>query len=148
MLANWTTGNQKLGVAATEQLEYLLTHAPRSSNGLISQRVSQVQAWADAVYMFPPFRTFLTRHRSYALLGTDPSRYARSRVLWCLAERLLSPIRIIQTSQALSGDPSGPQGLWTMETHTAWYQAGRQSVGNWEWLGCNGDDESITDYCR
>lgn len=112
MLANWTTGNQKLGVAATEQLEYLLTHAPRSSNGLISQRVSQVQAWADAVYMFPPFRTLLTRHRSYALLILhDTLEVAYYGALQSDYSLLYESYRQVKLYRETLLDPKGT-GLW------------------------------------
>lgn len=59
LLTNWTLPrwpeDNKFAVAAEEQLYYLLNVAPRGDNGVISQRVSQVQLWSDAVYMFPPF---------------------------------------------------------------------------------------------
>ncbi|THH13889.1 hypothetical protein EW146_g6382 [Bondarzewia mesenterica] len=58
LLANWTRANlsdTRFATAASQQLEYLLTKAPRSSKGAISQRESEVQLWADFVYMAPPF---------------------------------------------------------------------------------------------
>jgi rhamnogalacturonyl hydrolase YesR len=58
LLRNWTLPSHKAhryGVAAKEQLEYLLKVAPRAPNGAISQRESQVQLWADYIYMAPPF---------------------------------------------------------------------------------------------
>ncbi|KAI0069199.1 Six-hairpin glycosidase [Artomyces pyxidatus] len=58
LLANWTRTNKSdtvFSVDAQEQLEYLLTDAPRSPQGAISHRESQVQLWADFVYMAPPF---------------------------------------------------------------------------------------------
>jgi rhamnogalacturonyl hydrolase YesR len=36
-------------------LNYLLNVAPKASNGAISQRESEVQLWADFIYMAPPF---------------------------------------------------------------------------------------------
>lgn len=58
LLRNWTLSSYEAspyGVAAEEQLKYLLKVAPRASNGAISQRESQVQLWSDYVYMAPPF---------------------------------------------------------------------------------------------
>ena len=58
LLRNWTLPSDEAspyGVAAEEQLKYLLEVAPRASNGAISQRESQVQLWSDYVYMAPPF---------------------------------------------------------------------------------------------
>ncbi|WFD29341.1 hypothetical protein MSPP1_000350 [Malassezia sp. CBS 17886] len=45
------------GSAASRQLNYLLSHVPRSTNGVISQRAAAdtVQLWSDAFYMGPPF---------------------------------------------------------------------------------------------
>ncbi|KAH9917745.1 uncharacterized protein B0H18DRAFT_1096454 [Fomitopsis serialis] len=44
--------------AAEEQLEYLLTVVPRTSDGAISHRIETTQLWADAVYMIPPFLAY------------------------------------------------------------------------------------------
>jgi len=60
LLAYWTHAVKGSAAAfyatdAEEQLIYLLDDAPRSSTGAISQRVSQVQLWADFMYMAPPF---------------------------------------------------------------------------------------------
>ena len=58
LLRNWTLPdreNTTFATAAEEQLDYLLNVAPRAPNGAISQRESQVQLWADFVYMAPPF---------------------------------------------------------------------------------------------
>ncbi|KAI9448536.1 Six-hairpin glycosidase-like protein [Lactarius indigo] len=48
-------GNTTFADAAAGQLDYLLNVAPRAPNGAISHRQSQVQLWADFVYMAPPF---------------------------------------------------------------------------------------------
>ncbi|KAF8885564.1 Six-hairpin glycosidase-like protein [Gymnopilus junonius] len=53
--------------AATDQLNYLLQDVPRTSDGAISHRVSQVQLWSDFVYMVPPFLAYYgvtTRNRT------------------------------------------------------------------------------------
>ncbi|KAF9779463.1 Six-hairpin glycosidase [Thelephora terrestris] len=58
LLANWTrndTNDARFSTAAGSQLSYLLTQAPRTSDGAISQRNDQVQLWSDFVYMAPPF---------------------------------------------------------------------------------------------
>ncbi|PSS37321.1 hypothetical protein PHLCEN_2v798 [Hermanssonia centrifuga] len=58
LLANWTRddlSDDSFSVAAQEQLDYLLTGAPRTEDGAISHRDTQVQLWADFVYMAPPF---------------------------------------------------------------------------------------------
>ncbi|OBZ76113.1 Unsaturated rhamnogalacturonyl hydrolase YesR [Grifola frondosa] len=58
LLANWTRPDlldTSISQAAAGQLQYLLQDAPRTPDGAISQRVDQVQLWADFVYMAPPF---------------------------------------------------------------------------------------------
>lgn len=58
LLANWTKTdltNNAYSIAAGEQLDYLLNHAPRTPQGAISHRTDQAQLWADFVYMAPPF---------------------------------------------------------------------------------------------
>ena len=48
LLANWTRTNlsdQSFSVAAQDQLIYLLDDAPRTDDGAISHRASQVQLW-------------------------------------------------------------------------------------------------------
>ena len=69
LLRNWTlpTGqNGAYDTAAKNQLNYLLNVAPRASNGAISHRDSEVQLWADFIYMAPPFIAYYG-----ALLGGD-----------------------------------------------------------------------------
>ncbi|KAI0052773.1 hypothetical protein FA95DRAFT_1553040 [Auriscalpium vulgare] len=57
LLANWTgLGGEDYAGAAQRQLEYLFGSAvPKTSDGAISHRVSQLQLWSDSVYMVPPF---------------------------------------------------------------------------------------------
>ncbi|KAF9482875.1 hypothetical protein BDN70DRAFT_874465 [Pholiota conissans] len=70
LIANWTGQDEGLldyGGAATDQLDYLLNVVPKTSDGAISHRVSQVQLWSDFVYMVPPFLAYYgvtTRNRT------------------------------------------------------------------------------------
>ncbi|CAG7852733.1 SubName: Full=Uncharacterized protein {ECO:0000313/EMBL:CCA75834.1} [Serendipita indica DSM 11827] len=60
-LANWTKaddGGVRYGDAARDELNFLLTKAPRSSEGAISHRTEKVQLWSDFVYMVPPFLAY------------------------------------------------------------------------------------------
>ena len=46
LLANWTgQGGLDYAGAAKDQLDFLLLSVPRTSDGAISHRVSQVQLW-------------------------------------------------------------------------------------------------------
>ncbi|KAF8577519.1 hypothetical protein K439DRAFT_1396617 [Ramaria rubella] len=66
LLANWTNAAEPntdgttpdYAEAATSQLEFLLTSVPRTSDGAISHRLSEVQLWSDFVYMAPPFLAY------------------------------------------------------------------------------------------
>ncbi|TFK62615.1 hypothetical protein BDN72DRAFT_848456 [Pluteus cervinus] len=77
LLANWTgydatSGNQTLDYAgaAKDQLDFLLEKIPRTSDGAISHRVSEVQLWSDFISMVPPFLAYygvLTKNRTLLL---------------------------------------------------------------------------------
>ncbi|KAF8734265.1 hypothetical protein AX14_003490 [Amanita brunnescens Koide BX004] len=61
LLANWTgqdNGQIDYEGAANDQLSYLLLDVPKTSDGAISHRVSEVQLWSDFVYMVPPFLAY------------------------------------------------------------------------------------------
>ncbi|QRV81016.1 cell wall glycoside hydrolase YteR [Ceratobasidium sp. AG-Ba] len=64
LLANFTvrspsaTNSNAYDAAIIDQLNYILTRAPRAPNGAISHRVDQVQVWSDSVYMVPPFLAY------------------------------------------------------------------------------------------
>jgi hypothetical protein len=46
LIANWTgQRDQDYAMAAEQQLDYLLNHAPRSENGAISHRNDNIQLW-------------------------------------------------------------------------------------------------------
>ncbi|KAH8977298.1 glycoside hydrolase family 105 protein [Lactarius hatsudake] len=60
LIANWTgLGGENYAAAATAQVEYLFGPAvPKTEDGAISHRVSEVQLWSDSVYMVPPFLAY------------------------------------------------------------------------------------------
>ncbi|KAG8709017.1 hypothetical protein FRC09_000911 [Ceratobasidium sp. 395] len=59
LIANWTgASGGNFGQAATDQLTYLLTIAPKSPTGAISHRSDEVQLWSDFIYMVPPFLAY------------------------------------------------------------------------------------------
>ena len=54
LIANWTgqdAGQVDYAGAATDQLNYLLQDVPRTSDGAISHRVSQVQLWCVFLHL-------------------------------------------------------------------------------------------------
>ncbi|KAI9439009.1 glycoside hydrolase family 105 protein [Lactarius indigo] len=60
LIANWTgLGGENYAGAATAQVEYLFgPGVPKTEDGAISHRVSEVQLWSDSVYMVPPFLAY------------------------------------------------------------------------------------------
>ncbi|KAH9172575.1 glycoside hydrolase family 105 protein [Lactarius sanguifluus] len=60
LIANWTgLGGENYAAAATAQVEYLFgPGVPKTEDGAISHRVSEVQLWSDSVYMVPPFLAY------------------------------------------------------------------------------------------
>ncbi|KAI5123008.1 hypothetical protein M0805_007630 [Coniferiporia weirii] len=70
LIANWTGQSNSsidFGQAATDQMNYLWASVPRTSDGALSHRVSELQLWSDFVYMVPPFLAYygvMTENRS------------------------------------------------------------------------------------
>ncbi|CAE6455541.1 unnamed protein product [Rhizoctonia solani] len=59
IVANWTEAQgSDFEAAARDQLTWLLSNVPRSSEGAISHRNSEVQLWSDYIYMVPPFLAY------------------------------------------------------------------------------------------
>ncbi|KAH9059660.1 glycoside hydrolase family 105 protein [Lactarius vividus] len=60
LISNWTgLVDEDYAAAATAQVEYLYGPAvPKTGDGAISHRVSEVQLWSDSVYMVPPFLAY------------------------------------------------------------------------------------------
>ncbi|KAI9065704.1 hypothetical protein FKP32DRAFT_1567367 [Trametes sanguinea] len=84
LLANWTNAGAQDGQdyagAAQDQLEYLLTTVPKTSDGAISHRLEQVQLWSDFVYMVPPFLAYygvLNQNESLVQEAYDQCRLYR-----------------------------------------------------------------------
>ncbi|KAH9911354.1 Six-hairpin glycosidase-like protein [Epithele typhae] len=111
LIANLTgqTG-EDYGGAAADQLQYLLEKVPRTSDGAISHRVSQVQLWSDFVYMVPPFLAY------YGVLSRNESLIQEAYVQ-CQLYR-----------QYLRDDAAG--GLWKHILLGDFNDAGHWSTGN------------------
>ncbi|KAF8263731.1 Six-hairpin glycosidase-like protein [Lactarius quietus] len=60
LIANWTNlGGEDYANAATAQIQYLLGPAvPKTQDGAISHRISELQLWSDSVFMVPPFLAY------------------------------------------------------------------------------------------
>jgi rhamnogalacturonyl hydrolase YesR len=75
LLANFSgaTGGD-YNTAIQQQLDYLLTKAPRHTDGAISHRIEQVQLWSDNVYMVPPFLAYYGALHNNASMMTEAFR--------------------------------------------------------------------------
>jgi rhamnogalacturonyl hydrolase YesR len=102
------------GTAASEQLDYLLHVALRAPNGAISQRVSQVQLWADYVYMAPPFIAYYGAlecgHRGEFLLKTAYEQVKLYREV--LFDRNIGLWRHIDLGQGIDPTHWGTGNAW------------------------------------
>ncbi|RPD56883.1 hypothetical protein L226DRAFT_538351 [Lentinus tigrinus ALCF2SS1-7] len=88
LLANWTGAGSRDGLdyagAAQEQLEFLLTSVPKTSDGAISHRTEEVALWSDFVYMVPPFLAYygvLTQNQTLLQLAYDQCRLYRQYLI-------------------------------------------------------------------
>ena len=55
LIANWTkAGNLDYGAAAKSQIDYLFTAVPKTSDGALSHRESQIQLWSVPQFNWIP----------------------------------------------------------------------------------------------
>lgn len=73
--------------AIQQQLDYLLTKAPRNTDGAISHRSEQIQLWSDNVSMVPPFLAYYGALHNNATVMAE----AYNQVSICAAEPILLP---------------------------------------------------------
>jgi len=122
LLANWTgQGGEDYAGAAKDQLDFLQTSVPRTSDGAISHRVSQVQLWSDFVYMVPPFLAYygvITGNRTLLVDAYNQIQLYRSYLRDPNANNLWRHI-------VLGGNTTDP-GHWS--TGNGWAAAGMLRV--------------------
>ncbi|KAK7696444.1 hypothetical protein QCA50_001101 [Cerrena zonata] len=114
LLANWTGRSSTDGLdyagAARDQLDFILTQVPRTDDGAISHRVSEVQLWSDFVYMVPPFLAY------YGVITNNQS----------LVGEAYNQIKLYR--QYLRDEDAG--GLWKHVLLGSWNDTGHWSTGN------------------
>ncbi|KAG5640729.1 hypothetical protein DXG03_007416 [Asterophora parasitica] len=122
LLANWTgQPRQDYASAAQDQLDFLQYKVPRTSDGAISHRVSQVQLWSDFVYMVPPFLAYygvVTQNRTLLVEAHDQIQLYRSYLRDTTANNLWKHV--------LLGTSGNDEGHWS--TGNAWAAAGMLRV--------------------
>ncbi|KAG6872500.1 hypothetical protein C0995_009256 [Termitomyces sp. Mi166 len=122
LIANWTgQGDEDYAGAAKDQLDFLESKVPRTSDGAISHRVSQVQLWSDFVYMVPPFLAYygmITQNRTLLLEAYNQISLYRSYLRDTSANNLWKHV--------LLGMSGNDEGHWS--TGNAWAAAGMLRV--------------------
>ncbi|KAF9035201.1 Six-hairpin glycosidase-like protein [Panaeolus papilionaceus] len=124
LIANWTGRGEKDNLdyvgAAQDQLDFLLNEVPRTGDGAISHRVSEVQLWNDFVYMVPPFLAYhgvVTRNRTLVAEGFNQIKLYRQY------------LRDAQTGlwhHVMEGTKGNDPGFWA--TGHGWAAAGMLRV--------------------
>jgi len=106
--------------AAQRQLVHVFYHVPRLQNGAISHRTDVSEAWADFIYMLPPFL-------AYAAVGLKDDSLLAEALMQCKLYRKIliddtpgSPTRGLW--RHISGPMHEDSGFWS--TGCAWAAAG------------------------
>ncbi|CAA7263839.1 unnamed protein product [Cyclocybe aegerita] len=123
LIANWTgqdAGELDYEGAARDQLDYLLTRVPKTGDGAISHRVSQVQLWNDFVYMVPPFLAY------YGVMTRNRTLVAESYNQIKLYRNYLRDDRQGMWQHILLGSSGNDPGFWS--TGNGWAAAGMLRV--------------------
>ncbi|KAF3001502.1 hypothetical protein E8E13_008952 [Curvularia kusanoi] len=126
LLLHSLTHDESYLTAAQSQLTHLLTSVPRLPNGAISHREASASAWADFVYMLPPFLAY------YGVFMHDES-LVREAVRQChLYRDVLQTasglwMHIVSVGEHVSGERAeDDEGLWS--TSNGWAAAGMTRV--------------------
>merc|ERR1712093_27654 len=121
LLANVTVEAVDYMAAVEQENSWLLTHAPRASDGAISHRVAEVQLWSDFVSMVPPYMAYygaLTGNEGWLQAAYDQCRMYRAY----MTANGSGPWRHILLGSESSQDP----GFWA--TGNAWAAYGMLRV--------------------
>ncbi|KAH7910426.1 Six-hairpin glycosidase-like protein [Hygrophoropsis aurantiaca] len=121
ILANWTgQGNiddLDYAGAAQDQLDFLFTDVPKTSDGALSHRVDQVQLWSDFVYMVPPFLAY------YGVVSNNKSLLVEAYTQISLYRKYLRDTHSNNLwKHVLLGSSDNDEGHWA--TGNAWAAAG------------------------
>ncbi|KIM27620.1 hypothetical protein M408DRAFT_330042 [Serendipita vermifera MAFF 305830] len=116
LLANATyPTDPRYNAAFMDQLDFIENVVPKDANGAISHRVSEVQLWADSVFMVPPILAY------YGALQTDLD------VQYKYLNMAVSQIRAYR--QGLR-DESTNNGLWHHVMQGSWNDARHWATGH------------------
>ena len=132
LLANWSNqdaGQINYAGAAKDQLDFLFQDVPRTSDGAISHRVSEVQLWSvsspgysnhglilihfrsDFVYMVPPFLAY------YGVMSRNRTLLAQSYTQISLYRNYLRDPTQNMWRHVVLGATNNDDGFWSTGAH-------------------------------
>ncbi|GAB1518738.1 hypothetical protein RhiTH_001803 [Rhizoctonia solani] len=121
LLANFSgAAGGDYNTAIQQQLDYLLTKAPRNTDGAISHRIEQVQLWSDNVYMVPPFLAYYGALHNNASMMTEAFHQVQTYRNTLKVDRYTGLWRHIQLGENVD------VGHWS--TGNGWAAAGMMRV--------------------
>ncbi|KAJ6596745.1 hypothetical protein B0H10DRAFT_2088065 [Mycena sp. CBHHK59/15] len=124
--------NASFAAAAQSEIDYMLSAAPRWSNGAISQRADVPELWADFMYMAPPFIAFFAADSNNAsLLRTAYKQCGLYREVLLFGSNASTPSAVNTSATSglwhhIVGPQSADAGLWS--TGNGWAAAGMARV--------------------
>ena len=125
LMLSFSPGNSIYLQAANEEVNYLLTQAPRFANGAISQRADVAELWADFVYMAPPFLAYYAAlNNNLTLMQTVVEQLGLYRQV--LQAPLPPSTSYAGVWQHIIGPQNQDTGLWS--TGNGWAAAGMTRV--------------------
>ncbi|TFK35178.1 Six-hairpin glycosidase-like protein [Crucibulum laeve] len=123
LIANWTgqdRGQVDYAGAAKDQLDFLYQNVPKTSDGALSHRVSQVQLWSDFVYMVPPFLAY------YGVVSQNRTLLEDAYTQIKLYRNYLRDSKANMWKHVLLGTSGNDEGFWS--TGNGWAAAGMLRV--------------------
>lgn len=114
------------GLAATRQIEHILTVAPRWRNDAISHWRDHAELWADFVYMTPPFLAYSAVARDNITLMAEAYRQIRLYRSVLRSAEPEGPGHCVSLWRHIEGPMNSDPGFWT--TSIGWALGGMLRV--------------------
>ncbi|KAF7316620.1 hypothetical protein HMN09_00394600 [Mycena chlorophos] len=124
--------NSTFVAACQDEIDFLVSGAPRYINGAISQRVNSAELWADFIYMAPPYLAYFGAATNNAsLMETAYTQCGLYREVLLLGSNSSTPSALNSSTtdgrwRHIIGPPSPDIGLWS--TGNGWAAAGMARV--------------------
>ncbi|KAJ7064739.1 family 88 glycosyl hydrolase [Mycena amicta] len=124
--------NNSFAVACQEEIDYIISGAPRWPNGAISQRADVAELWADFMFMAPPYIAYFAADTDNETLLETAYRQSglyREVLLFGTNSSTPSPLNTSASDgrwHHIVGPQSADPGLWS--TGNGWAAAGMARV--------------------